>query len=88
MDIVPVLVALDITYLLIGIAVAVLYVAPWLKTLSRDALRNLLGGVEELKFDTLQELEVARYTYIISIIPVWPVTAYRVAKYGRHLSRD
>ena len=88
MDIILVLIALGLAYLLIGIAVAVLYVAPWLKTLSREALRNILGGVEELKFDTPQDLKVARYTYIISIIPVWPVTAYRVVTYGRHLPKD
>lgn len=88
MNIVLSLVAFGIVYLLAGVGVAILYVAPWLKTLSPDAIHKILGGVEGLKFETPQDLEIARHTYAMSIIPTWPVYAYRVATYGRHLSGE
>jgi hypothetical protein len=42
--------------------------------------------VDGLELDTPRDLEIARHAYVVSIIPVWPVYAYRVATYGRHLS--
>jgi hypothetical protein len=86
MNIVLGLLAFGLVYLLVGAAVAGLYVSPWLKTLSPQSLRGILNGVDGLELDTPRDLEIARHAYVVSIIPVWPVYAYRVATYGRHLS--
>jgi len=80
------IIAFAFTYLVVGVAVARFYVAPWLAKLSPDTIRKILHDVEGLKLDTMQDLEIARHAYVVSIIPVWPVYAYRVATYGRHLS--
>lgn len=79
------IVALGLIYLLVGIAVVNLYVAPWLNRLSREAMNGILGDVG-VPLDTEQNVEIARNSYLVSIIPVWPIYAYRVATYGRHLS--
>jgi hypothetical protein len=80
------LIAFAVVYLLTGVAVSKLYVAPWLEKLSPDTIRKILQGVEGLKLDTPQDLEIAKHAYVMSIIPVWPVYAYRVAVYGQRLS--
>lgn len=85
MNIVLDLIAIGLIYLLVGIAVVNLYVTPWLKRLSPDTIRGILGDVG-VPLDTDQELDIARRSYLVSIIPVWPIYAYRVATYGRHLS--
>lgn len=85
MNIVLDLIAIGLIYLLVGIAVVNLYVAPWLKRLSPDTIRGILGDVG-VPLDTEQDLDIARRSYLVSIIPVWPIYAYRVTTYGRHLS--
>jgi hypothetical protein len=82
------IIAIAATYLLVGVAVAKLYVAPWLERLSPDTIRKILHGVEGLELDTMQDLEIARRAYTVSIIPVWPVYAYRVATYGHRITES
>lgn len=80
------IIAFAFTYLVVGVAVARFYVSPWLAKLSPDTIRKILHDVQGLKLDTMQDLEIARHAYVVSVIPVWPVYAYRVATYGHHLS--
>ena len=73
-------------YILVGFGVVVFYISPWLRRLSPEKLENLLGDIEGLKFETEKDLEIARTAYLISIAPVWPVYAAKVAFYGKDLS--
>ncbi|MFZ3482094.1 hypothetical protein [Sphingomonas sp. 3-13AW] len=86
MNVVLILLSFGVIYLLMGVAVAMLYVAPWLEKLSPAIIRNLFSHMDGVELDTHHDLEIARKAYILSIIPAWPIYAYRVATYGEDLS--
>lgn len=86
MDILLGIIAIGLIYLLVGAAVAGLYIAPWLRTLSDDTLRGILKDVKGVPLKSPQDIRIAQHAYVVSTIPAWPIYAYRVHVYGRHLT--
>lgn len=86
MDILLGIIAIGLIYLLVGAAVAGLYMAPWLRTLSDETLGGILKDVKGLHLKSPQDIRIAQHAYVVSTIPAWPIYAYRVHVYGRHLT--
>ena len=87
MPIIIILLTIAMAYLLVGVAIANLVVAPWSEKLSPARLRMLLGNVDDLALDTPADLEAARRGYALSTIPWWPRYAYMVLVHGDRIVR-